>query len=132
MITVAVSIVMIKPMLCYVPMMWAIEIRLLGGAAVLLLILLFQPQRKNLMQSLNVGQKWKYNILGALLGGYVSVILWLAGMKYTQASIAAALNQTSNVFIFVLAAFFLHEPLNRQRIMGIILAVGGVVLIILV
>jgi drug/metabolite transporter (DMT)-like permease len=132
MITVAVSIVMIKPMLCYVPMMWAIEIRLLGGAAVLLLILLFQPQRKNIMQSLNVGQKWKYNILGALLGGYVSVILWLAGMKYTQASIAAALNQTSNVFIFVLAAFFLHEPLNRQRIMGIILAVGGVVLIILV
>jgi drug/metabolite transporter (DMT)-like permease len=132
MITVAVSIVMIKPMLCYVPMMWAIEIRLLGGMAGLFLILAFHRQRKNILRSLNSGPKWTYTIIGSFLGGYVSVIVWVAGMKFAQASIVAALNQTSNIFIFVLAAFFLHEPLNRQRVVGIFLAMSGAFLIIFV
>ena len=130
MITVAVSIVMIKPMLCYVPLMWAIEIRLLGGLVALLAILAFHGQRKNILRSLHNGPKWKYTIIGSFLGGYISVIVWVAGMKFAQASIVAALNQTSNIFIFVLAAFFLHEPLNRQRVVGIFLAMSGAILII--
>jgi drug/metabolite transporter (DMT)-like permease len=52
------------------------------------------------------------------------------GMKYTQASIAAALNQSNNVFIFILAALFLKEPINQQRLVGIILAVTGSFLVI--
>jgi drug/metabolite transporter (DMT)-like permease len=130
MITVASSIVVIKPMLCYVPLMWAIEIRLLGGLVALLAIWAFHPQPKNVLRSLHNGPKWKYTIIGSFLGGYVSVIAWVAGMKFAQASIVAALNQTSNIFIFVLAALFLHEPLNRQRILGIVLAMSGAFLII--
>jgi len=53
----------------------------------------------------------------------------MGGMKYTQASVASALNQTSIVFIFILAAVFLKEPVNRFKIIGIFLAFLGVILV---
>ncbi|UCB53687.1 MAG: EamA family transporter, partial [Candidatus Zixiibacteriota bacterium] len=45
--------------------------------------------------------------------------------KYTQTSIASALNQTSNVFVFILAAILLREPVNLTRILAIIFAFAG-------
>jgi drug/metabolite transporter (DMT)-like permease len=50
-------------------------------------------------------------------------------MKYTQASIAAALNQTANVFIFIFAALLLREPITRRRTLGIVLGFTGAVLV---
>ena len=57
------------------------------------------------------------------------MLLWLAGMKFTQASIAAALNQTSNIFIFVFAFLILKEPLNRLRVIAIAVGICGVLLV---
>jgi drug/metabolite transporter (DMT)-like permease len=58
------------------------------------------------------------------------MFIWLAGMKYTQASIASALNQTSTIFIFIFAALFLKEPINLKRTIGIILAFIGSFLVL--
>ena len=66
---------------------------------------------------------------GSFLGAFLALILWIAGMKYTQASTASALNQTSSIFVFVLAAIFLKEPINRIRVIGIILAFAGVIMV---
>lgn len=68
---------------------------------------------------------------GSFLGAYLSMVIWMGGMKYTQASIASALNQTSNVFIFILAALLLKEPVNLIRMIAIILAFAGVVIVTL-
>jgi drug/metabolite transporter (DMT)-like permease len=57
------------------------------------------------------------------------MLVWLAGMKYTQVSIASALNQTSNVFVFILAAMLLKEPVNLIRIVAIILGFAGAVIV---
>jgi len=57
------------------------------------------------------------------------MVLWLAGMKYTLASIASALNQTSNIFVFTFAALLLREPINLQRVIGILLGVSGALLV---
>ena len=57
------------------------------------------------------------------------MMLWLAGMKYTLASTSAALNQTSNIFIFIFAAIFLKEKINLQRVIAILLGVSGVFLV---
>ncbi len=129
MATMAVGIVMIKPLLNQSPLLWVTEVRLVGGLIVLLLVFLFHPQRRKIALSAIGGKGWIYTLSGSFLGAYIAMILWLAGMKYTQASTAAALNQTSNIFIFIFAAFFLKEPLNTIKCVSIALAVIGVLLI---
>lgn len=52
--------------------------------------------------------------------------MWLAGFKYTDASVASILNETSSIFILVLAAVFLREPLRRRSLLGVGLTFGGV------
>ncbi len=131
MFIVAVSIVMIKPLLERSSLLWASEIRIIGGVIVLLLILLFLPARRRIISSIFSLKSWGYTLWGSFIGGYLSQILWLAGMKFTQASVAAALNQTSTIFIFIFAALLLKEPINKQRILGIILAVFGAFLVML-
>jgi drug/metabolite transporter (DMT)-like permease len=62
---------------------------------------------------------------GSVIGAYLAMVIWLGGMKYTQTSIAAALNQTSNIFVFILAAILLREPVTLIRVIAIILAFAG-------
>lgn len=125
----AVGIVMIKPLLERSPLLWLTEVRLVGGSVALVLILLLHPRRRRIVNSLISRQSWQYTISGSFFGAYVAMIVWLAGMKYTLASIASALNQTSTIFIFILAGIFLKEPFNVRRTIGIILAVMGVFLV---
>lgn len=125
----AFSIVMIKPLLENSPLLWATEIRLIGGSIALALSLIFFPSRRRIINSLLYSKNWKFTVSGSFLGAYLAMILWLGGMKYAPASVAAPLNQMSNVFIFVLAAIYLKEPINLRRTVGIILAVAGVFLV---
>lgn len=125
----AVSVVMIKPLLEQSPLLWTTEIRLIGGIAVLLVIMIFHPSRRTILASIHSSQRWLYTISGSFIGAYVSMILWLAGMKYTQASTAAALNQTSNVFVFIFAALLLRERITLLRLIAICLAVTGAVIV---
>jgi drug/metabolite transporter (DMT)-like permease len=52
-------------------------------------------------------------------------------MKYTQASIASALNQTSTLWTFLLAALLLHEPVTWKRAAGLAIGLFGVALVTL-
>lgn len=127
--TQAVSIVMIKPMLGDTPLIWANCWRILGGLMMSLLLLPFLPGRNRALTALKNIRIWPVMIPGTLLGSYVSLILWLAGMKYTQASIAAALNQTATLWTFVLAAWLLQEPVTWKRIAGLAFGIVGVALV---
>ena len=129
MLSMAVGVVIIKDILDRTPLLWATQTRLYGGIAVLALLLVLHPRRRTIVSTLRGRLAWGYTISGSLLGGYVSMIIWLAGMKYTLVSVAAALNQTTTIFIFVFALFFLREPLNRQRVVGMILGVAGSLLV---
>jgi drug/metabolite transporter (DMT)-like permease len=119
---------MIKPLLDRSPLLWVTEVRLIGGVAVLLLVLLVHPARRAIIRSVRSRQKWVFTLSGSLMGGYLAMVLWLGGMKYTMASIASALNQTSSIFMFIFAAFFLKEPITKYRLIGIALAVAGVMM----
>jgi len=61
----------------------------------------------------------------SFLGSYFGLIAWMGAMKYTQASIAAALTQLNTIFIFILASIFLKEEVTRAKIVAVIIAFVG-------
>ncbi len=128
-VLMAIGIVWAKEFLEKTPVLWASDVRLLGGIFFLALYLLFLPKRKEIVSSLLATKSWKYTFAGAFTGTYVAILLWIAGMKYANASIAAALNQTSNIFLFVLASIFLHEKMTLRKIVSIAIAIVGVLLV---
>jgi len=127
--TQAISIVMIKPLLNHSPLVWANSWRLVGGVAASLLLTPLFPRWKDGLRTLLKRDVWKVMLPASLLGSYVSLMFWLAGMKYTQASTASALNQTSTLWTFVLAAWLLHEPVTRKRLIGLGVGLAGVALV---
>jgi drug/metabolite transporter (DMT)-like permease len=129
MASMAVGIVIIKPLLNRSPLLWSTQIRLFGGAAILGPLILVHPARRKIMSSIATRESWKYTIPGSFLGAYVAMVLWLAGFKYTLASTASALNQTSNIFVFIFAAIFLRETITTMRTIGIIIGVAGAFLV---
>lgn len=128
MASTAVGIVMIKPLLEHSPLIWATEVRIIGGLAVLAVVLLLHPSRWVIIASVGSSQRWIYTLSGSFVGAYLAMVLWLAGMKFTQASTASALNQTSNIFIFIFAALLLKEKITLLRLIAIILGVAGALL----
>lgn len=126
-----IGVVMIKPLLDRSPVIWVTQWRLIGGSAVLLIVLWFWKRRQAVIDSLLYTRSWGYVIAGSVIGAYLAMMLWLGGMKYTQASTASALNQTSNIFVFILAAVFLREKVTPARAAGIIVAVMGAVMVTL-
>ncbi len=128
-VTQAVSIVMIKPLLNESPIIWANSWRLIGGIAMSILLLPILPERRRALATLRNLRIWPVMIPAAVLGTYVSLLFWLGGMKYTQASTASALNQTSTLWTFILAALLLKEPVTWKRVTGLALGLGGVALV---
>jgi drug/metabolite transporter (DMT)-like permease len=125
----AVGVVMIKPLLDRSPLLWVSEVRMIGGTLTLLLILVFHRQRRSIIATVATSKGWGYTVSSSFLGAYLALILWLAGMKYAQASVASALNELSNIFVFILAVFLLKERVTWLRTAGIVLAVGGAYLV---
>ena len=128
-ILVAAGVAIAKPALTANPLLWSIEIRYIGGLAG---VLACRPLLKGTIGKAMAipPRKWPA-LFGSALAAYVQMMLWLGGLKYAQASIAAVLNQTATIFTIVLAALILNEPLTRFRIAAATLATAGVVLITL-
>jgi drug/metabolite transporter (DMT)-like permease len=125
----AVGVVMIKPLLDEAPVLWVLQVRLVGGVASLLLFLAITPARHRILSTLMIRKSRGYTVSSSLLGGYVAMGCRLGGIKLTKASIAAALNQTSTIFVLVFAALVLHERITRGRVLAILLAVAGALLV---
>ncbi len=128
----AVGVVMIKDILVRSPLVWAIEIRLLGGTIGLACVSILLPRRRRIFRSLiNTKKGWAYTVSASFIGAYLATLIWLAGMKYAKVSIASALNQTSTIFVMIFAAFILKEKITLQKIGVIVLAVAGAFLVFL-
>jgi len=61
----------------------------------------------------------------------MALIAWITGMKYTLTGIASILNQTSTVFILLFATLFLREPFTRRKLIALVLAITGIVVVTL-
>ncbi len=126
----AIGIVMVKPILETEPFMWTVGLRLAAGAAGMLVFVWLSRGWQRMMLHYRSPQPWVTVVTASLLGSYVSMILWLAGYKYTDASIAAVLNETAAAFIVIFAWLFLGESLTLRKLSGVALAFAGVAIIV--
>jgi len=129
-VSMAIGVVMVKPLLDEAPLLWVLQIRLIGGVLALLLFLAFNPARGRILSTLLIRGHRTYTVTSSVLGGYLAMVVWLGGIKLTKASIAAALNQTNTIFVLVFAALILKERITPGRVIAIILAAAGALLVI--
>jgi drug/metabolite transporter (DMT)-like permease len=70
-------------------------------------------------------------IPAAISGSYFSLLMWIGAFKYAPAGIAALLNQTSTVFIVLLAVLVLGEPMTMRLALALLLACAGSLVVLL-
>ena len=126
----AVGIVLAKPVLNKTPVLWSSLIRLLGGTVSLMMVTLILPSRKNTWSVFVPQSSWRTSVPASCVGTYMAMIIWIAGMKFTQVSIAAILNQLSTIFTVLLAFLFLKEAMTWNKTAAVLMATAGAFLVI--
>jgi drug/metabolite transporter (DMT)-like permease len=131
MVLVAASVVMVKGILSIDRLFWISAYRLAIGTVLLLPALLIARERKAILRAFRPSRAWRVAVPAALLGTGIAPLIWLAGMTLEKVSVNAVLNQLSTIFIFVLAALVLHEPVTKRRVMAVVLAFAGAMLVVI-
>jgi drug/metabolite transporter (DMT)-like permease len=131
MASVGFGIVIAKPVLLRSPVLWATTVRQAGSLVIMLLVALALPRRRRLFSVLRPSRSWRFSLTAAVLGSYCSLLLWVAGFKYALSGVAAILNQTSTIFILLLASLFLREPITKRKLIASALAIAGIVMVTL-
>ncbi|HEY4155035.1 MAG TPA: DMT family transporter [Puia sp.] len=125
--------------------MWATQvpvIRLIGDAygpitvafvPMILSTVIFLPALWMENKRRNVKMKWRwrdirYFVLPGLIGVFLMQYLYTLGSRMTLAANAGIITLTIPVIVAVFASFLLKEKLNIVRILGFVLAIGGVLM----
>ena len=129
------GIVLIKPVLSKINniihvQLWITAFRLFPGFIIAWIIFLFQKNKWTLLQPLKQSDVlWKI-IISSGLGTFIALNFWILGYaNIEKPPIASIIGQTSAVFIVVLSFIILKERISKLRIVSILTAIIGVVLI---
>ena len=128
-ILTAISVLIVKPIMLDNPILYIALIRFSIGLISTMLFMLFRSGLTKLAMTFKEGYSNIYLISGSFFGTYLSVILWLAGYKYTLAGRAAIYNQLSTILISILAVIFLKEKLTNKKKIGIVLSFIGAIIV---
>lgn len=121
----AIGISMAKPVLDRSDPWWATTVRMVSGTVFLAVIVGFTRHRRELKKVFLPSSLWKVTVPAAVVGAYLAVFFWIAGMKYTETTTASVLNQSSNVFVIFLATLFLKERLTVRKLIAICMGFAG-------
>jgi drug/metabolite transporter (DMT)-like permease len=124
-VLMACSIVLVKRVLEAQPLFWVTGLRMAGAIMAMLAIAALRGEIRQ-MAPRAASVPWLKLALAAFVGQFLAMVLWLAGYKFTLASIAAVLNETASIFILLLAWAWLKEPLTRRALAGVVLTFSGV------
>ena len=126
MLLMAAGIVLAKPILDRSDAWWVTTVRLAGGWGLLMVqVLARREDRQAFFKEIRPSLRWRISMPAALIGTYLALIFWILGMKYTYTTIASVLNQSSSLFILLLATFFLAEELTWRKGVAIVMGLGG-------
>jgi drug/metabolite transporter (DMT)-like permease len=126
----ALGVVIMKPVLARFPLFLTIEIRSISGLLLIIILLPLRKSHRSIAQSLKAVKNKGLLVLGSLLGSYLGMIFWVAGTKYSSASVASILNQTSTIFIVLLAYFVLKERMSASKILACVFGLAGALIIL--
>jgi len=125
-----IGVVIAKPVLERGDLVEVTTVRLMAGIAGQLLWMLAVPSQRAALGVFRPQRVWRTLLPASILGSYVSMLLWLAGFKWTSASVAAVLNQMTTVFIIALSRVVLGEVVTARRATGAAIALAGTILIV--
>jgi drug/metabolite transporter (DMT)-like permease len=126
----AVAVIVAKPVLDGANLVEATLIRLLAGSLALLVYQLVMGRLHTTVALVRSPGFLRKATPAAVMGAYVSMLLWLGGIKYGNASRVAILNQLGAVFVLVLSRF-LGDTVSARRWFGVALAVLGAIVVLL-
>ena len=124
----AAGVVMVKEILETQPFLWTVELRIAGGICGMLVYMLLTAKWQSVKRNFSQPQPWGTVMFASFLGSYFALILWLLGYKLIDASVASVLNETNVAFIVFLAWLMLGEQINRRKLAGLALTIGGVII----
>ena len=133
----SIGIVLIKPVLSKTAdsitmQLWVTAFRLFPGFIVAWIIFFFQKNRLNYLKPLKKSNMIIKIIISSGLGTLIALSFWIIGYaNIEKPPIASIIGQTSVIFIIILSFIFLKEKISKLRIVSILCALCGVVLIIL-
>ncbi|MEN8221901.1 MAG: DMT family transporter [Acidobacteriota bacterium] len=125
------SVTIMKPVLDRASSLWVTELRLIAGTIALIVMVMFNKDRRELFTSLIRRSNFKYAFPATILGSFLALVLWVSAFKMTSINSAAILNQTNTIFIVIFASFFLKEKFTFRRLLATILGMGGSVVVLL-
>lgn len=127
----SIGVVLARPVLRSSDLIEVTWSRLVAGVVAQIAWLLVRGRGREVLTAFRPAPVWRTLVPGAFVGTYLSLVFWLGGFKWAEASVAAVLNQMATVYIVVLAWLVLGEPLSRRRIVGGVVALGGALVVIL-
>jgi drug/metabolite transporter (DMT)-like permease len=128
----AVGVVMVKPLLERGPFLWVVLARLAGGVGAMLLLATVRRRWAAMRAVFREPHPWRMTVAASVLGAYVATLLWLGGYRLLPASEASIYNEAQGSFIVLFAWWFLGEPLEPRKLLGLGLTVAGVIVMLLV
>ena len=117
----AAAVVALKPILERSDVWWVSTVRLFAGVAFLFAHVAGSRHRLEVVPALHHARTWRVALPAAIVGTYLGFLFWNLGMKYTYATTASLLNQTSNILVLPLAWVFLHEPLGLRQWLAVLI-----------
>lgn len=127
--TTAIGVVIARPALGRADLFEATAIRLLAGTSALFAVSVLRGRTREVLSLMRPQPLWKRAVPAAVLATYVSMLLWLGGMKYGTASRAALLTQTGTLWL-LFASRFTGEVVTRRRAVGALVALAGVAVVL--
>ena len=130
-LSLATGILLARPILAHSALLEVTLIRLLAGVGGQLLYAALHRRPAEDFAAFRSRAAWPALIPASILSTWLAMLLWLGGFKYTAASVAAVLNQTTTGWVLLLARVVLGEPLTPRRLGGALLAASGALLVLL-
>lgn len=128
--TMGFAIVIVKPVLMVLPVVWVAMARMFFGVIALSIFSFFQSDRKKTWGLFFPQKIWKIALPACFLGSFITMLLWVGSFKFATANIAAILTQLNIVFTVFFAWIILKEPITKRKIISVILAIFGSILVV--